>query len=135
LKANGFAPLKKNDDGTYKNDCYVIIRYKEWRAFYTLAAVRCGSVDMIDRLCFRLNTENPNYKAHQDIKHVPEITDIVDLSQISTGEEWEDQARATLSVDYCHSVVIKPRCRPIIKCVTAQLIDRLKQKETEHVEC
>lgn len=126
--------LKKRADGTYEGDEYVVLKRKQWRAFFTVRAVRCGSVDLLQKLCFALDYENPNLDIHPCVG-VPEITDIFSLSEISEGLEWQNQAEATLSVDYSHSTIIKPKCRPVARCVTAVLLDRQKNKEAENVDC
>jgi len=124
--------LKRGEDGRFIDDCFVIKRYKEWRAFFTLRVARCDGIDVIDRIDLGIDCANPIAKVNAGFKNL-EISDVVDISAISTGEEWQDRAQATLALTYGHTTIIKPKCVPQIRCVTSILLDRQRQtKEAKH---
>lgn len=132
LKFHGIE-LPEKEDGSFDGDRYVIQRYREWRAFMTIQAGRCQGVDLLQRIHFGIDCENPSFRLPLSMSKLS-LSGISDISQISTGEEWENHAQAVMTVNYSHSVVINPPCRPQIKCVTAKLLDRHKQ-EAENVRC
>ena len=108
-KSDGVCALSDLTDD-FECDRDVEVTQLEYSAAFDLQAFRCGSMDLLHLIRQSLSASGCGHTFHKDINFVKVTGTIFDISSIATGDEWEDRAQTTLTVEFIDRAVCEIPC-------------------------
>ena len=97
----------------YNPEASVQVIETGYEIMFTVTAVRCNSMDILHQVRQEFNNRPFGHELHPQIKNIPVVGDITDVSAFSASDDFQDRAETTITVEYCDRSISFPNCKPI----------------------